>query len=201
MLEPGHRAAFAAAIGRDLERDQSVERQLPGQVYVAEAPCPSSRTISKSSICSPGGRACGRWSRRTGGWGTNPGGGEGAGVRKLGAAPVESSASWTSVASFTSETWLVASGVNCSVTAAGSCLQSVFNVLSSAMLNRRLVHCGECGASPAANLLHCITTALVHYVVNSFSSGGSPARACSSPRGQARSVPARPRRASRRPAN
>ena len=36
MLEPGHRAAFAAAIGRDLERDQPIERHLPGQVDVAE---------------------------------------------------------------------------------------------------------------------------------------------------------------------
>ena len=36
VLEAGHRAAFAAAIGRDFQRHQPVERQLPGQVHVAE---------------------------------------------------------------------------------------------------------------------------------------------------------------------
>ena len=36
MFEPGHGAAFAAAVGGDLERDQAIERNLAGEVHVAE---------------------------------------------------------------------------------------------------------------------------------------------------------------------
>jgi len=60
-----------------------------------------------------------------GGRGTKPGGG--AAARKLGAAPVASSANLTSVA------WLGASGVNRSVAAAGFGLRSRFGDVSSAM--------------------------------------------------------------------
>ncbi len=38
VLEPSHRATFAAAVGRDFERHLAIERQLPGQVHVAERP-------------------------------------------------------------------------------------------------------------------------------------------------------------------
>ena len=38
VFEPGHRAAFAAAIGRDLERDFAIERNLAGEIDVAERP-------------------------------------------------------------------------------------------------------------------------------------------------------------------
>ncbi len=36
MLEPGHGAAFAAAVGRDLKRYKSIERNLAGEVHVSE---------------------------------------------------------------------------------------------------------------------------------------------------------------------
>ena len=36
VLEPGHRAAFAALIGRDFESDFAIERYLPGEIDVSE---------------------------------------------------------------------------------------------------------------------------------------------------------------------
>src|SRR5262249_53927151 len=36
MLEPRHRAPFAAAIGGNLERDEPIERNLAGEIHMAE---------------------------------------------------------------------------------------------------------------------------------------------------------------------